>query len=80
MHTSAYIFSERGDDYVRIDVEVKFTPATDDVPYLYNGEPGHPGDPEEVEILEASIDGEPTELTEEEEERAIIAVIESANE
>jgi hypothetical protein len=78
MHISAYIFSERDGDDVRIDIEAKFTPATDDVPYLSNGEPGHPGDPEEVEILEASIDGEPTALSEDEEERAILAVIESA--
>lgn len=33
-----------------VAVEYRYLPATPDVYYLSNGDPGHPGDPEEAEI------------------------------
>lgn len=36
---------------VDVEVEYSYSPATPDVFYLSNGDPGYPGDPEEAEIL-----------------------------
>jgi hypothetical protein len=63
---------------VEIEIEADYTPPTPDVHYLRNGDPGHPGEPEEVEFLSVTIDGEDTKLTEEEQERAIVRVCEAA--
>jgi len=38
-----------------VDFSVNYTPGTPDVYYLRNGDPGHPGDPPELEILSACI-------------------------
>lgn len=36
---------------------VNYTPATPDVMYMKNGDPGYPGDPEELEIDKLYISG-----------------------
>ena len=36
-----------------IDYVVMYSPATPDKWYMPNGDPGYPGDPEELEVLEA---------------------------
>lgn len=38
-------------------VTVDYDPGTPDVYHLSNGDPGYPGDPEEVEVVEARLDG-----------------------
>lgn len=62
-----------------VDVFADYTPATPDVRYLPNGDPGHPGNEDEVEITEVSHYGDVIELTAEEHEKAVEAVIEKAN-
>ena len=32
-------------------IEYSYTPGTPDVPYLRNGDPGYPGDPDEIDII-----------------------------
>jgi hypothetical protein len=47
--------------YVEIPVRVRvnyYCPATPDVYYLSNGDPGYPGDPEELDYELASDDAE----------------------
>ena len=46
------ILGERDVNFVVIH-----SPATPDVMYLRNGDPGYPGDPAEVEVLAAKLDG-----------------------
>lgn len=41
---------------VDVVVEYSYSPATPDVFYLSNGDPGYPGDPEEVEVLSITED------------------------
>ena len=41
-----------------IRAEVDYSPATDDVPYLPNGDPGYPGDAERLEII--AVEWRPT--------------------
>lgn len=38
-----------------LSVDANYYPATPDVPYLRNGDPGYPGDPEEVEFTITNI-------------------------
>lgn len=42
---------------VELTVDFDYQPGTPDVLYLPNGDPGHPGDPEEVVINDISIAG-----------------------
>lgn len=42
---------------VELEVTGKYSPATPDVFYLRNGDPGHPGDPEEFSISSVSYEG-----------------------
>lgn len=49
-----------------------YEPSTPDVPYLSNGDPGYPGDPELITIDQIHRDGvefDPDELAESERER-----------
>ena len=58
---------------VETEVTVRgvYTKGTPDVFYLRNGDPGHPGDPAEVEDIEATDeDGNEVELDDAAEERA----------
>lgn len=55
--------------YLEIEFEIEFDyrPATPDVWYLPNGDPGYPGDPEEIETTEVCVvlydkDGKPHRL------------------
>ena len=41
-----------------VEIEYKYTPATPDVMYLRNGDPGHPGDPAEISLI--SVKGMPS--------------------
>ena len=43
--------------YVEVEFEIEFDyrPATPDVWYLRNGDPGYPGDPEEIEMTKVWI-------------------------
>jgi len=43
---------------IEVEVEYSYTPGTPDVMYLSNGDPGHPGDPAEFEILKVTFNGE----------------------
>ena len=47
------IFGEEEYTNVGLIVEYEYTPGTPDVYTLPNGDPGYPGDPEEIEILSA---------------------------
>jgi hypothetical protein len=40
-----------------VDFAVRYAPATRDVMYLPNGDPGYPGDPAELDILSALVGG-----------------------
>lgn len=40
-----------------VDFAVRYAPATRDVMYLPNGDPGYPGDPAELDILSAKVGG-----------------------
>lgn len=40
-----------------VEVTYKYSPGTPDVMYLPNGDPGYPGDPAELEILDVTLDG-----------------------
>lgn len=40
-----------------VEVEYSYSPATPDVWYLPNGDPGYPGDPEEAEVLSIKSNG-----------------------
>ena len=78
MEVRAFIWSTRGDD-VYIDIEADYQHATPDVHYLRNGDPGHPGDAEVVDITSATIDGVDVELDEDEKDRARLAICEAAS-
>ena len=75
-----YRSPEYGDE-IEITVKGDYTPGTEDVPYLRNGDPGYPGNPPEIEITSATrdYDGEEVELTEEETERALELIQEAAD-
>jgi hypothetical protein len=36
-----------------VEIIASYSPPTPDVFYLRNGDPGHPGDPEEIEVISA---------------------------
>ena len=40
-----------------VEVKYQYSPGTPDVMYLPNGDPGYPGDPAELEILDVTLDG-----------------------
>ena len=40
-----------------VEVTYNYSPGTQDVMYLPNGDPGYPGDPAEFEILDITLDG-----------------------
>jgi hypothetical protein len=40
-----------GEDDVSCAFLVRYSPGTDDVMYMTNGDPGYPGDPAECEVL-----------------------------
>lgn len=42
---------------VKVEIKYSFTPGTPDVPYLSNGDPGYPGDGEEVDIGDIKVIG-----------------------
>lgn len=43
--------------YVELELSYDFTyrPATPDVMYLWNGDPGYPGDPEEIDTIKLEV-------------------------
>lgn len=43
-----------GED-IEAEVEYNYTPATPNVYYLSNGDPGYPGDPEEIRITRTIV-------------------------
>jgi hypothetical protein len=43
---------------VEVEVVCKYRPGTPDVMYLRNGDPGYPGDPAEIEVIEVYCEGE----------------------
>lgn len=61
---------ERDDVELEVELDGMYHPATPDVWYLSNGDPGYPGDPEEVTDITATLNGEEIELTDQEYERA----------
>ena len=69
-----------GDDGETLKVEFNFHPGTPDVYYLPNGDPGYPGDPPELEILEVRNEaGQVIELSEELEELYTLQIFENLN-
>ena len=78
-HTTTLYREDADGNEIEIEVTGDYTPGSPDVYYTSNGDPGYPGDPEEVEITEAvDPDGNDVELTELEEEKARLAIIEMA--
>ena len=72
---NASILREVDDDVVEVYVTAQYSPSTPHVFYLPNGDPGYPGDPEEVEIISAeTADGTPVELTEAEYDLILVDV------
>lgn len=69
---------EVGGEELELEVRGEFHPGTPDVWYLKNGDPGHPGDPAEVDIHSITHNGAPVTLTDEEMEKVIDAVITDA--
>jgi hypothetical protein len=78
-YVTVTIWPERDGVEYEIEIEASYLPGTEDVPYLSNGDPGHPGDPEEIEFLAAYTvpDGEDWELSPSDEDKAREAVIEA---
>ena len=69
LHATVTRYDEATDTDLEVEVEFDYFPGTPDVMYMRNGDPGYPGDPEEVSVIEAKLpDGTLTELTEDEEQ------------
>lgn len=65
-------FIERDGREIDLVLSCDYSPETPDVPYLRNGDPGHPGDPEEFEVLSAAgPDGTLYDLTPTEQDSAL---------
>lgn len=45
------------DAEIELKIDYHYYPATPDVMYMSNGDPGYPGDPEEVNVINVSYDG-----------------------
>jgi hypothetical protein len=66
---------------VEVTVCGTFYAGSPSVMYLSNGDPGHPAEPDEVEILSATLpDGTPWELNEAQQRKAEEKIIEKASE
>lgn len=65
--------------FLQLIAKGNYHPATPDVPYLRNGDPGYPGDPEEVTDIEATINGTVLDLSEEQEGAIAKLIIEETH-
>ena len=63
-----------------VDFAVRYAPATRDVMYLPNGDPGYPGDPAELEILSAKVGGVDITALVPEDDALLYRLIEEADE
>jgi hypothetical protein len=81
-HIQTQIILERDGAELAVMVSGMYSPATPDVHYLRNGDPGHPGDPEEVDDIKAmdAATGAEIELSEKETEQAWNAICEAVGE
>ncbi len=72
-------YIERNDDEIEVFVEASWSPGSPAVPYLRNGDPGYPEEPDEVEFLSVTdSDGNEYELTEDEKEKLYEEIVEKA--
>ena len=56
--SALYRTDEHGEEVeIEVDVEANFSPSTPDVWYLANGDPGYPGDAEEIELTKIQQTG-----------------------
>lgn len=76
------IIVTRGEDETEIDVTIigTYYPGLKGRRHLANGDPGYPDEPSDAELLHAYVNGVEFELTDEEVDKAIEALIEKAEE
>ena len=69
---------EVGDDFKEAHIEADFTFGSPGRMYMSNGDPGYPPEPDEVEFLSVTVDGQPFELSADDCQRAYNMLAEEA--
>ncbi len=80
-HVSALMTIERNEQEIEVAISGTYVPGEREVRYLRNGDPGHPGSPDEIQDITVTLkDGDDAPLTDAEFFQAHELLLEDAHE